>query len=78
MGASPEEGEPCPRCDHPSDPHLLVATTGDALAGGVIICPLRGCDCYATWAVPQAGGSYEKLTIPNALELAELRERLQE
>lgn len=44
-------GETCSQCPHPFDDHLVIATTDDPLAGGVIICPVRDCDCHGTWDI---------------------------
>jgi hypothetical protein len=43
----------CSQCGHLNDPHLMVATTGDPLDGGARLCPEEGCECFATWNVPQ-------------------------
>lgn len=42
-------GDPCAQCGHPFNPHVVVATSGDPLAGGLIFCP--DCDCVSTWGV---------------------------
>lgn len=65
---------PCPQCQHPHDPHILIATDlGDPLGGGIIICNLSPCECYATWGVNGAPAN----RIPDAAELAHLRADLQ-
>lgn len=40
----------CVQCRHPFDPHALI-TADDPLAGGFILCPVRGCECFTTWSV---------------------------
>lgn len=61
----------------------MVATTfteteaGKTPQGGVMLCHLKGCECFATWAVPQLGGDRESLVLPDERELAEMREALQ-
>ena len=42
--------EPCPQCQHPFDPHILVAM-GAPQDGGFILCPVEGCNCIGTWDV---------------------------
>lgn len=42
----------CTRCEHPEGPHKMVAP-GDPLQGGVMLCPVEGCECFGTWGVPQ-------------------------
>lgn len=44
-------GGDCEQCHHPADPHAVVATTGDPMEGGIILCPTKNCFCFATWAV---------------------------
>lgn len=67
----------CYQCHHDFNPHKMVATTGDPIDGGVIICQVKGCKCFSTWAVPQAGGSRERVFVPDEIELAEIRRQMQ-
>lgn len=69
--------ESCAQCGHPSGPHAVVATTGDPKEGGVMLCPVKGCMCYATWALPQLGGSRDTVRVPDERELAEIRRMVQ-
>ena len=39
----------CKQCGHPSDPHLIIAfDVGDFSKGGVMRCPVEGCNCEST------------------------------
>jgi hypothetical protein len=44
-------GKPCPQCNHSFDDHRFVAIFEDAMDGGIIACPERGCPCVSTWGV---------------------------
>lgn len=63
----------CMRCPHLFDPHAVIATTGDPLEGGVIVCPEPGCLCYATWGINGA----EPVLIPDEQHLAVIRAEVQ-
>lgn len=64
----------CGRCEHPDDDHALVATNaGPTPTGGVILCPDLGCQCYATWSVPQLGATRKDVREPGEQELEEMR-----
>ena len=70
----------CATCPHDTNDHSLVAThNNDPLYGGVILCPVPGCECYATWSVPPEMGGHgrEGLEIPDRFRLAQLREYIQ-
>ena len=70
----------CDKCPHDSDNHVLVATKdNNPMFGGVILCPIEGCECYATWSVDPAmgGAGREGLTVPDRFERARLREYIQ-
>jgi hypothetical protein len=67
----------CERCGHEWDPHLVVATTGDPLEGGVIICHVGGCQCFGTWGLPQLGVTREDVVVPDRAEIELMRERFQ-
>jgi len=73
----PSEEEECERCSHPFDPHLVIATGETPFDGGIIICNVKGCQCYGTWDVPQLGGRREDIDEPDRAELEEMRERMQ-
>lgn len=46
-----KEGDLCPyNCGHLFDPHVLIATTGDPMEGGIGLCPEDGCPCFSTWS----------------------------
>ena len=63
----------CQQCGHAFDPHAVISTTGEASDGGIILCPVAGCGCYATWGL---NGSPAK-RIPDLLEVEAIRERVQ-
>ncbi|HTJ39507.1 MAG TPA: hypothetical protein VL738_40285 [Dactylosporangium sp.] len=69
MAETPE----CEQCKHPFDPHALIATTGNAQDGGIMLCPVPGCECYATWGVSDGPAKH----VPDRFDVAALRERLQ-
>lgn len=76
-----DDGEPCDRCGHAFDPHVMVVTTFGSYqdkervpVGGVMLCQVKGCQCFSTWSVPQLGASgRESVTIPGDDELASMR-----
>lgn len=70
-----DEDDLCPRCDHRADPHLVVATNEDPLLGGVVLCQVKGCMCFSTWA-PQWVGR-DDVRIPDDDELNTMRLNLQ-
>lgn len=67
----------CSRCSHLFDPHLMVTTGSSPTEGGVMLCNVKGCLCYATWSAPQLGSTRETIRVPDDDELADLRRRLQ-
>lgn len=67
----------CDKCPHTNGPHLLVATTGDPRDGGVRLCHVKGCLCFATWSIPQLGSTKDSVTIPSMSEIEEMRATLQ-
>lgn len=78
--ASPEEIErlnnaPCGQCQHPDGPHVLVATEGDPLYGGIRLCPHPWCQCFATWS--REGAGRDTVTVPDELEVARIRAGVQ-
>lgn len=65
----------CEQCGHPFDPHVVIATMGDAPeAGGIVLCPRPGCLCYSTWGVNGA----EPLVVPSPEEVVLLRAEVQD
>ena len=74
--------ERSPDCTHDFDGHLVIATTGDPMDGGIIICQVKGCMFFSTWAPGwhNSDGTDTKLDakrVPDLFELAELRHQLQ-
>jgi len=69
IGAPAEKrNEPCKRCSHPFDPHVLVAYE-DPLDGGLLLCP--ECDCARTWNVTVGGeplGERHAMPPPHVVE----------
>ena len=53
------ESDPCTRCGHPFDPHVMKSACLASLApgdpevpvAGWMECPVEGCDCWSTWAI---------------------------
>jgi hypothetical protein len=41
----------CQQCQHLFDPHRVIATTGDPMEGGVMVCDVPECMCFSTWSV---------------------------
>lgn len=74
-----DERKDCDQCGHPFDPHALISTDppGRAPRGGVILCPMMGCQCYATWSVPQLGTERGDVRVPGTQELHEMRWMIQ-
>jgi hypothetical protein len=67
--------EECAQCKHPFDPHCLVATTdNDPMKGGIIVCPEKDCDCFATWSPSKVAA--DSIRIPDRVELEEIREAI--
>ncbi len=66
-------GELCGQCGHPFDPHAVIATTGEPTDGGIMLCPVVGCECYATWGMNGGPAKW----IPDRAEVAALRESVQ-
>lgn len=63
----------CHLCGHPMLDHVLVATGPEPMDGGVVICPVPNCQCYATWGT----NDLPALEIPNEAEVAALRAKIQ-
>lgn len=77
--------ETCERCEHPVDPHALLATTGNPLQGGIMLCPVPGCQCFATWSTAYGpehhpvvpGTGRDDVYVPPPAEIDELRATIQ-
>jgi hypothetical protein len=65
--------ELCEQCGHPYDPHAIVATSEDVAGGGIMLCPVVGCECFGTWGVDDGPVSF----VPDRFEIAAIRERIQ-
>lgn len=63
----------CKQCQHPFDPHAVIATTGDPAEGGIMLCPEPECLCFSTWGM--AGGQTK--WVPDAAEIDRLRRKVQ-
>jgi hypothetical protein len=66
-----DDGDTCPQCGHAFDPHTLLAV--DPRLGGIVLCPVKGCQCYSTFSVNEHAAS----ALPDRWEVEALRERLQ-
>ena len=65
--------EQCQQCQHPFDPHAVIATTGDPMDGGIMLCPEPECLCFMTWGLH---GGPAKL-VPDDAVIGRLRRKLQ-
>jgi hypothetical protein len=68
----PQGVRKCEGCPHDFDPHVVVATTGDPLQGGVMVCPEPECKCASTWA-PEGT---PRPAMPSQEELDKIREKI--
>jgi hypothetical protein len=60
------------------DPHVLVATNmDDPTKGGIMLCPVVGCECYSTWSVPQLGSKKADVLVPSPEEIVRIRHAFQ-
>lgn len=53
MSASASEGV-CEQCAHPNGPHEICGYPDErhgVPTSGWRVCPVEGCDCYATWSL---------------------------
>jgi hypothetical protein len=67
-----EAGGECEQCGDPLDDHAMIPTAGDPREGGVMLCPVPGCLCLATWSVPPFSERGAVL-VPDLEELAAMR-----
>lgn len=72
-GERTKQGDDCPQCGHPFNPHAVISTSNSPLDGGIILCAVKGCPCYATWGVESGPAK----VIPDRFELEAIRERIQ-
>jgi hypothetical protein len=62
--------DPCKQCGHAVDAHEVISTSADASDGGIILCSVVGCECYATWSLN--GGPATR--VLNRIEVEVIRE----
>lgn len=55
----------------------MIATGRDPSQGGIMLCPVKGCQCFGTWSVPQLGSNEEDVHVPDEATVKALRNRLQ-
>lgn len=67
--------ESCRQCGHAFDPHALVPTSEDETEGGIILCPVMHCQCFATWALP--GHEPREVYIPDVATINKIRRIIQ-
>lgn len=69
--------EPCPQCADDFDNHCVIMTTEQPpVIGGVVLCPVPGCECFSTWS---KDGTHEKdILVPPPDQLEQLRHAVQE
>lgn len=53
MQFGPPGGEPCEKCPHDWDSHIL-STGHNPIDGGIFHCPVKGCGCWGTWSLTNA------------------------
>ena len=63
-------------CPHADDDHILVASGGSPMNGGIRLCPSYGCKCFATWS--PSGVAAGDVRIPDNFEVEAIRRRFQE
>ena len=68
-----EPEKTCQQCAHDFGPHSMIATTGNPMDGGIMLCPEPGCVCFSTWGAQGGPAKY----IPDRFELEEIREYVQ-
>ncbi|WP_155374986.1 hypothetical protein [Catellatospora vulcania] len=73
MTQRPEQPETCAQCGHPFDPHALVTTADDPADGGIMLCPVPGCECFSTWGME----GMPTVRVPDRFEIASIREKIQ-
>lgn len=57
-------GDLCEDCGDAMAPHVLIPTRGETLLGGIVLCPVPGCDCFATWEVPPYSSKADVVVPP--------------
>lgn len=57
-------------CTHPFDLHIMVATQGSPMGGGIMLCPVLECRCLSTWGV---GPGSEPPPVPPDEEIARIQ-----
>jgi len=75
---APNPEDPCTICTHTLGPHVFFATddapSEDApSAGGLLICPLRGCNCVVLWGTATQPDAF----VPSADSIARTRQFIQ-
>lgn len=65
----------CVRCQHPWNPHAMIAFSGNPADGGIALCPVKGCQCLIVWRWAAYGRPPPNL--PPSEVIARLREELQ-
>ncbi len=68
------DGIHCVQCRHLMDPHVMYRTGDTAQDGGIILCPVKDCQCLGTWGV----GDTQPPVMPHADVIAQLRELAQQ
>lgn len=66
--------ETCEQCGHPFGPHAVVATSGNPIDGGIMLCPVPDCRCFSTWDTNAPGAKKkEDVFVPAPAEIEALR-----
>lgn len=66
--------EHCRECMHPLDPHAVFMWPPASTPGGIMLCPVPGCQCCQSWAAPGC----EVPEPPDDQTIARWRRRIQQ
>jgi hypothetical protein len=70
---STEEARACGTCSHDLDPHaLLLVIEDDPAPMGLVVCPVPGCTCAATWRAGAGRSTPEQIAETRTLVRAKL------
>jgi hypothetical protein len=64
----------CDQCSHPLSLHALVSLEHNPMNGGIALCPVLHCPCFATWGV---GENSTPPIKPSDAEIERLRMAVQ-
>lgn len=70
------EHDECLHCQHSFAEHAMLNFTGNAMDGGIMLCPEPKCQCYTTWSTAGAP-SKTPVNMPTHSEIDSMRRELQ-